>query len=157
MARIRSTLEEAQTVEQAGFRRNFSNLDHIATCRRLIEASREHRLPVMMNFIDYKKAFDSVELVKAWEALEKQERASEMLLRLDEEGSHCGLTINTSKTKVMRNQFSGDTRVSLKGDVDEYVYLDSQLNMRDDLTEELVRRRKAGWAAFNSIRSVLED
>ncbi|XGW24719.1 hypothetical protein V3C99_006289 [Haemonchus contortus] len=80
-----------------------------------------------------------------------------MLLRLDEEGSHCGLAINTSKTKVMRNQFSGDTRVSLQGDVDEYVYLDSQLNMRDDSTEELVRRRKAGWAAFNSIRSVLED
>ncbi|XGW10113.1 hypothetical protein V3C99_011967 [Haemonchus contortus] len=29
--------------------------------------------------------------------------------------------------------------------------------MRNDLTGELARRRTAGWAAFNSIRSVLED
>ncbi|XGW27577.1 hypothetical protein V3C99_007853 [Haemonchus contortus] len=54
LARIRRTLEEAQPVEQAGFRRNFSTLYHIATCRRLIEASREHRLPLVMTFIDYK-------------------------------------------------------------------------------------------------------
>ncbi|XGW19116.1 hypothetical protein V3C99_003157 [Haemonchus contortus] len=194
LARIRRTLKETQPVEQAGFRRNFGTLDHIATCRRLIEASREHRLPLVMTFIDYKKA---VEPVRVWEALEEQgveriyvdglrecyshcttvfhpfyndvvvavqkgvrqgdpispnlfsaclehvirrcnwsnfgvnidgvrlshlrfaddivlitgspEHASEMLHRLDVEGSHCGLTINTSKTKVMRNQFSGDT------------------------------------------------
>ncbi|VDO43143.1 unnamed protein product [Haemonchus placei] len=89
------------------------------------------------------------------------EHASEMLHRLDEEGSQCDLTINTSKTNVMRNQFSGDTPVILKGggieDLDEYVYLGSQLNMRNDLNGELARRRKAGWAAFYSIRSVLED
>uniref|UniRef100_A0A158QKG7 Reverse transcriptase domain-containing protein n=1 Tax=Haemonchus placei TaxID=6290 RepID=A0A158QKG7_HAEPC len=89
------------------------------------------------------------------------EHASEMLHRLDEEGSHCGLTINTSMTKEMRNQFSGDTPVLLEGgaieNVGEYVYLGSQLNMRNDLTGELARRRKAGWAAFKSIRRVLEE
>ncbi|XGW27620.1 hypothetical protein V3C99_007877 [Haemonchus contortus] len=82
-----------------------------------------------------------------------------MLHRLDEEGSRCGLTTNNSKTKAMRKQFSGDTPVLLKGgateDVDGYVYLWSQLNMRNDLTGELARRRKAGWTAFNSIKSVL--
>uniref|UniRef100_A0A7I4YNC4 Reverse transcriptase domain-containing protein n=1 Tax=Haemonchus contortus TaxID=6289 RepID=A0A7I4YNC4_HAECO len=59
LTRIRKTLEEAQPVEQACFRRNFSTLDHIATCRRLIEASREHRLLLVMTFIGYKKGFDS--------------------------------------------------------------------------------------------------
>uniref|UniRef100_A0A7I4Z643 Reverse transcriptase domain-containing protein n=1 Tax=Haemonchus contortus TaxID=6289 RepID=A0A7I4Z643_HAECO len=72
LARIRRTLEEAQPVEQAGFRQSFSTLDHIATCRRLIEASHEHRLPLVTTFIDYKKAFDPVEPVKVWEALEEQ-------------------------------------------------------------------------------------
>ncbi|XGW05880.1 hypothetical protein V3C99_016329 [Haemonchus contortus] len=72
LARIRSTLEEAQPVEQAGFRRNFSTLGHIATCRRLIEVSREQRLSLVMTFIGYKKAFYSVEPVKVWEALEGQ-------------------------------------------------------------------------------------
>uniref|UniRef100_A0A7I5EB71 Reverse transcriptase domain-containing protein n=1 Tax=Haemonchus contortus TaxID=6289 RepID=A0A7I5EB71_HAECO len=38
LARIRRTVDEAQPVERAGFRRNFS-------CLRLIEASPEHRLP----------------------------------------------------------------------------------------------------------------
>uniref|UniRef100_A0A7I4YXJ4 Reverse transcriptase domain-containing protein n=1 Tax=Haemonchus contortus TaxID=6289 RepID=A0A7I4YXJ4_HAECO len=89
LARIRSTLEEAQPVEQAGFRRNFSTLDHIATCRRLIEASRGHRLPLVMTFIDYKKAFNSVEPLKVWEALEEQgvERIYVDVLR--ECYSHC--------------------------------------------------------------------
>ncbi|XGW33965.1 hypothetical protein V3C99_018031 [Haemonchus contortus] len=72
LARIRRTLEEAQPVEQAGFRQNFSTLYHVATCRRPIEASREHRLPLVMTFIDHKKAFDSMEPVKVWEALKEQ-------------------------------------------------------------------------------------
>ncbi|XGW03052.1 hypothetical protein V3C99_014784 [Haemonchus contortus] len=84
-----------------------------------------------------------------------------MLHHLDEGRSHSGLTINTSKAKAMRNQFSNDTPVLLKAaaivDFVEYVYLGRQLNMRNDLTGELARRRKARWAAFNSIRSVLED
>ncbi|XGW19379.1 hypothetical protein V3C99_003311, partial [Haemonchus contortus] len=189
--RIRGTLERAQPAEQAGFRRNFSNLDHIVTCRSLIEAFRAHRLSLMMTFVKYKNAFDSVEPAKVWEALEEQgveriyvdvlresysgrtavfrpfnndveitvekglrqddpisphlfsaclehvirrchwdnfgvningrrlnhlryasnivlitdspEDASEMLRRLEEEGSQCGLTIDNFETKVMRN------------------------------------------------------
>ncbi|XGW13811.1 hypothetical protein V3C99_000255, partial [Haemonchus contortus] len=41
LARIRRQLDEAQPVEQAGFRRKFSTLDHIITCCRIIEAARE--------------------------------------------------------------------------------------------------------------------
>ncbi|PIO73922.1 hypothetical protein TELCIR_04089 [Teladorsagia circumcincta] len=71
-----------------------------------------------------------------------------MLQRLDKEGSHYGLTINTSKTKVMRNPFSSSASVLLKGsqieDVNEYVYLGSQLNMKNDMAGELARRHKAG-------------
>ncbi|XGW03198.1 hypothetical protein V3C99_014864 [Haemonchus contortus] len=102
--------------------------------------------------LDHLRFADDIVLIT-----DSPEHASKMLHRLDEEGSRCGLSINTSKTKVMRNQFSGDTFVLLKGGVDECVYLGSQLNMRNDLTGELARRREAGWAAFNSIRSVLED
>ncbi|PIO71074.1 hypothetical protein TELCIR_07035 [Teladorsagia circumcincta] len=78
--------------------------------------------------------------------MDSPEYASEMLHRLDEEGSHYGLTINTSKTKVMRNPVSSSTPVLLKGipidNVDEYVYL------KNDLAGELARRFEAGWAAF---------
>ncbi|KAK6749240.1 hypothetical protein RB195_001690 [Necator americanus] len=47
--------------EQAGFRHGFSCLDHIQTVSRIIEVCREYRLPLVPNFVDYGKAFDSVE------------------------------------------------------------------------------------------------
>ncbi|KAK6055379.1 hypothetical protein COOONC_07117 [Cooperia oncophora] len=50
------------------------------------------------------------------------EEASEMLDRLDQEGSQYGLTMNTSKTKVMRNRFAGGATVTLKGSPIEDVF-----------------------------------
>ncbi|EYB94847.1 hypothetical protein Y032_0167g93 [Ancylostoma ceylanicum] len=72
MTRIWRTLDEAQSVEQAGFRHKFSTLDHIITCCRLIEVAREYQEPLVLTFIDYKKEFDSVEPAKVWKALEEQ-------------------------------------------------------------------------------------
>uniref|UniRef100_A0A7I4Z5R5 Reverse transcriptase domain-containing protein n=1 Tax=Haemonchus contortus TaxID=6289 RepID=A0A7I4Z5R5_HAECO len=71
-----------------------------------------------------------------------------------------GLNINMKKTKCMRNEYSDRNPVYLQGepleDVDEYVYLGRLLNMKNDLKSELMRRKKAGWAAYNSIRNVIE-
>ncbi|EYC05138.1 hypothetical protein Y032_0084g1798 [Ancylostoma ceylanicum] len=249
MTRIRRTLDEAQPVEQAGFRRKFSTLDHIITCCRLIEVAREYQEPLVLTFIDYRKAIDSVKPAKVWKALEEQgiearytkvlnecysrcttvfqpflndievsvekgvrqgdpaspnlfsvclesairncdwstfrvlidgerinhlryandivlitrspDDASEMLQRLDEEGSKAGLSINKTKTKVMRSAFSSRQPVILQGvpleDVSEYVYLSRLLNMENDIKPEIARRGRSGWAAYNSIKSVLED
>ncbi|EYC00990.1 hypothetical protein Y032_0111g235 [Ancylostoma ceylanicum] len=87
--------------------------------------------------------------------------ASEVLRRLDEEGSKAGLTINKTKTKVTRGAFSSRQPVLFHGvlleDVSEYVYLGRLLNMENDIKPEIERRGRAGWAAYNSIKSVLED
>ncbi|KAK6734461.1 hypothetical protein RB195_017942 [Necator americanus] len=61
LTRISRTLDEAQPQEQAGFRQGFSCLDHIQTVSRVIEVCREYRLPLVLTFVDYEKAFDSVE------------------------------------------------------------------------------------------------
>ncbi|EPB69071.1 hypothetical protein ANCCEY_11840 [Ancylostoma ceylanicum] len=83
--------------------------------------------------------------------------ASEMLRWLDEEGSKAGLTINTTKTKVMRSALSSLQPVLLQGgpleDVSEYVYLGRLLNMENDIKREIARRGRAGWAAYNSVIS----
>ncbi|EPB75005.1 hypothetical protein ANCCEY_05924 [Ancylostoma ceylanicum] len=87
--------------------------------------------------------------------------ASEMLQRLDEEGSKAGLSINKTKTKVMRSAFSSRQPVILQGvpleDVSEYVYLSRLLNMENDIKPEIARRGRSGWAAYNSIKSKAID
>ena len=70
--RIGRILDEGQPCEQAGFRRGFSTIDHIHTVTRLIEVSREYKMPLCLTFIDLKKAFDSVETEAVIEALGNQ-------------------------------------------------------------------------------------
>uniref|UniRef100_A0A7I5E7D7 Reverse transcriptase domain-containing protein n=1 Tax=Haemonchus contortus TaxID=6289 RepID=A0A7I5E7D7_HAECO len=71
-ARMRRKHDEAQPVEQVGFRRKFSTLDHTITCCRTIESAREYHGPLILTFIDYQKAFDSIEREKIWSALSEQ-------------------------------------------------------------------------------------
>ncbi|EYC38869.1 hypothetical protein Y032_0689g1554 [Ancylostoma ceylanicum] len=69
---IERTLDEGQPCEQAGFRKGFSTIDHIHTVTRLIEVSREYKMPLCLTFIDLKKAFDTVETEAVSEALSNQ-------------------------------------------------------------------------------------
>ncbi|XGW07248.1 hypothetical protein V3C99_017076 [Haemonchus contortus] len=66
---MRSSLEDNQPAEQAGFRRNYSTIDHIHVIRQLIEKSTEYNIPLYFAFIDYFKAFDSVEHESLWKSL----------------------------------------------------------------------------------------
>ncbi|EYC41553.1 hypothetical protein Y032_0564g3526 [Ancylostoma ceylanicum] len=70
--RIERTLDEGQSCGQAGFRKGFSTIDHIHTVSRLIEVSREYKMPLCLTFIDLKKAFDTVETEAVLEALGNQ-------------------------------------------------------------------------------------
>nr|CDJ85442.1 RNA-directed DNA polymerase (reverse transcriptase) domain containing protein [Haemonchus contortus] len=63
------TLDEYQPIEQTGFRKNFSCMDNIQAVTQLIERSREYRLPLALLFVDYKKAFDTVEINAVLNAL----------------------------------------------------------------------------------------
>ncbi|KAK6761096.1 hypothetical protein RB195_022239 [Necator americanus] len=70
--RIENVLDEGQPCEQEGFRKGFSTIDHIHTVSKLIEVSREYKMPLYLTFIDLKKAFDSVETEAVVEALDNQ-------------------------------------------------------------------------------------
>ncbi|XP_029640405.1 uncharacterized protein LOC115215385 [Octopus sinensis] len=59
--RLSRRLDEQQPREQAGFRKNYSTMDHIFALTQLLERANEYKLPLCVAFIDYEKAFDSVE------------------------------------------------------------------------------------------------
>ncbi|EYC16752.1 hypothetical protein Y032_0032g2474 [Ancylostoma ceylanicum] len=56
--------------EQAGFRKNFSAVDHIHTLDTILEKSYEYNVNLCLMFVDFTKAFDRVELPAVWQALE---------------------------------------------------------------------------------------
>ncbi|KAE9416321.1 hypothetical protein Angca_002462, partial [Angiostrongylus cantonensis] len=72
LLRISRTLDEAPPVEQTGFRKGFCCMDYIQTVSRVIEVCREYHLPLVLTFVDYEKAFDSVEMNAILSALVDQ-------------------------------------------------------------------------------------
>jgi hypothetical protein len=70
--RIKTTMEGEQGEEQAGFRAGFSTIEHIATICELIERCKEFHIPLYLCFVDFEKAFDSVELNALWRSMQSQ-------------------------------------------------------------------------------------
>ncbi|KAJ0181100.1 hypothetical protein K1T71_003185 [Dendrolimus kikuchii] len=71
--RLARRLDEFQPPEQAGFRQGYSTVDHIHTVRQIIQNTEGYNQPLCMAFVDYEKAFDSIE---TWAALESLQRCS---------------------------------------------------------------------------------
>ena len=69
--RIERTLDENQPREQPGFRKGYSTTDHLQALNQIIEKSNEYNLQLCIGFIDYEKAFDTVEHFAIFEALRK--------------------------------------------------------------------------------------
>ena len=67
--------------EQAGFRRNFSTIDHIFTLYNMVNnclyGNKRSKLYVV--FIDYRKAFDLINRKKLWEALNETGVSTKMV------------------------------------------------------------------------------
>ncbi|XP_061192296.1 uncharacterized protein LOC133200525 [Saccostrea echinata] len=58
--RITDMADSLLRKEQAGFRKGRSCADQIFTLRQILEQSNEWNSPLYINFIDFTKAFDSV-------------------------------------------------------------------------------------------------
>lgn len=72
LGRITKHLEENQPREQAGFRANYSTIDHIHVVKQIIEKLNEYGQHYYMAFVDYNKAFDSLSHNYIWKTLENQ-------------------------------------------------------------------------------------
>ncbi|KAH7673194.1 hypothetical protein AAVH_26712 [Aphelenchoides avenae] len=60
--RITEQLDAAQPPEQAGFRRGFCTLDHMQALNQVPGRAREKDMRLYLVFVDYEKAFHSIEI-----------------------------------------------------------------------------------------------
>ncbi|PZC85788.1 hypothetical protein B5X24_HaOG215150 [Helicoverpa armigera] len=72
LGRLTKNLDNNQPKEQAGFRSNFSTIDHIHTVKQIIEKCNEYDRPYYLAFVDYNKAFDSLKHSYIWDSLKNQ-------------------------------------------------------------------------------------
>ena len=64
--RIESEIDNKLREEQAGFRKNRGCIDQIFALRNIIEQTVEYNEQLHINFIDFKKAFDSLHRASIW-------------------------------------------------------------------------------------------
>ena len=89
----------SQLKDQAGFRSNRSTADPLHTLYQLKEKTTEFNIPLSLAFIDFEKAFDSVEITAVTNALREQQihpkyintlesicKSSTSTIRLEREG-----------------------------------------------------------------------
>ena len=69
LERLKTALDMTLRDEQAGFRQDRSCTDHIATMRIIVEQSLEWQTPLYTVFVDFQKAFDSVDRDVIWRLL----------------------------------------------------------------------------------------
>ena len=66
LGRIRKAIDEKLREEQAGFRPGRSCTDQIFALRNVLEQCNEWQSPIILNFVDFQKAFDSVDRNALW-------------------------------------------------------------------------------------------
>jgi len=69
LERIRRKTEEEIAEEQAGFRKGRGTRDQILNLRNIMQKSKEHQQHLFMCFIDFQKAFDSINHETLWIAM----------------------------------------------------------------------------------------
>lgn len=110
--RLYQRLDEYQPREQAGFRKGFGTIDHIFTLRQLIQKTEEYNRPLYLAYVDYEKAFDSVEHWAVVDSLKRchiDDRYIEILRNLYKSATMTvQLTENTNPIQIQKGVRQGD-------------------------------------------------
>jgi len=100
--RLEPLLDRYQTPDQAGFRHDYSTEDHLFTTTILHERSQEWQLPLWVAAIDFKKAFDTIDHNRLWQALHHQHVPPQYIRLLKSLYANQTATVKTDK---MSRQF----------------------------------------------------
>jgi len=69
--RIKDVVDQLLRQQQAGFKPGRSCVDQIFSLRQITEKVPEGQRPVILNFVDFRKAFDGVHRPALWKILEQ--------------------------------------------------------------------------------------
>ena len=69
LERMKDEVDSKLREEQAGFRKGRSCADQVAVLKIIIQQSLEWNAPLYLNFVDFEKAFDSVDRSTLWKLL----------------------------------------------------------------------------------------
>lgn len=117
--RMEEALDTNQPREQAGFRRKFSTIDHLQALNQTIEKCNEYNKTLCIGFIDYEKAFDSVEHFSIFDSLRK-------------------ININETYVKILENIYKEATaRIHLDNHVSEAFRIERGVRQGDPISPKL--------------------
>ena len=112
--RMERVLDENQPREQAGFRKGYSTVDHLQTINQLIEKCKEFNRPLCIGYIDYEKAFDSIEHKAIFKALRS-------------------IGINETYITILEDIYTGATaRVHMDSQVSEEIPIPRRVRQEDN-------------------------
>lgn len=111
--RLTNKLDAYQPCEQAGFRSGYGANDHLQVIKSLIEKCVEYNKPLILIFVDYEKAFDTIDQHKMLLALADcriDHRYIALIENIYDTATACvRLHEDTSRFEVQRGVRQGDT------------------------------------------------
>ena len=111
--RLENKLDENQPREQAGFRSKYSTTDHIHAINQLKEKCREYNIPLCVAFVDYEKAFDSIQTQAILTSLQEQGIEDVYIEILKDIYTDSSVTVHlhkeSEKIRIKRGVRQGDT------------------------------------------------
>ena len=117
--RMERVLDYNQPREQAGFRKGFSTTDHLQTINQIMEKCNEFNIPLCLAFIDYEKAFDSVEHWAIFEALRN-------------------IGIHETYVKILIDIYTGATaKIHLENQISETIKIQRGVRQGDPISPKL--------------------
>ena len=147
---IKKTLDENQSREQAGFWKGYSTPDNLQAVDQIIENSVEYNLPLCIGFIDYEKAFDTVEHFAIFVTLRKisimkhvkmyYKFSIDREVRQEDQISHHRFTAAMNEIFNIRRQIS----------LDESVFYDVALMKKNQTNKQ--RKRKNTWQTTQTVK-----
>ena len=117
--RMKRILDENQPREQAGFRSAYSTLDHLHALNQVIEKANEYNLELCVGYIDYEKAFDSVEHKDLFTALRK-------------------VGVNEGYVQLLEDIYTDATaKIHIENDVSKTINIERGVRRRDTISPKI--------------------